>query len=167
MILYSLACDAGHRFDSWFRDSAAFDEQAAGGQVSCPFCGTSHVGKTIMAPALCHTGRLGSGKSREPLEAEASEASAAEPAMSNQSRDLARFEPGDTDARAMLKALRAKIVAEHQDVGRRFAEEARRMHFGEKPMRQIRGQASADEALSLLDDGIVVLPLPPAPEDLN
>jgi len=138
MIKYALKCTHGHEFDSWFASAASFDEQVAQGQVSCPACASLDVAKAIMAPALAHG---------EKIEAPSAEASARK--------------------RAELSALRHYVMGVTEDVGTRFPEEARKIADGISEERPIRGQATREEAKALLDDGIAVLPLLLAPDDLN
>ena len=151
MIRYSLACDSGHRFESWFHDSAAFDTLAGRGLVKCPNCASAAVAKTIMAPAVV-AARVPAGRSA--------------PAKAD-SIDVSLLDEGRRELRSLIKAVREKVVAETQDVGPRFPEQARRMHDGDIPHRDIRGQATIDEARALLEDGIFILPLPSAPDELN
>ena len=140
MIKYALKCAIGHEFDSWFPSAASYDAQAAEGQIACPICGSSEVGKAIMAPALNH------GESIEaPAEAAALRA-----------RKIAE-----------LRALRHYVMGVTEDVGTRFPEEARRIAEGVGEERPIRGEATLDEAKALQEEGIAVLPLPLVPEDLN
>ena len=155
MIRYALACDAGHRFESWFGSSAAFDSLLATGVLVCPSCGSHHVAKTIMAPAI--VAKRGPAAKR----AEDTPASGAAPV------DVALLDDKRQELRNAIRAFRDKVLADTQDVGTRFPEEARRMHDGEIAHREIRGQATIDEARALLDDGIMVLPLPTLPDDLN
>ncbi len=150
MILYRLACDNGHRFDSWFRDSVAFDDQAARHLVSCPVCRSTAVAKTIMAPAVV---------GGQPVPQTPS------PPQATPQPDL-RDGPGRA-LRAAVRTFRDQLLAEGKDVGRRFPDEARRMHDGDIPYRPIHGQASPEEARSLLEDGVMILPLPSLPEELN
>ena len=159
MIRYALCCDAGHRFDSWFYDSSAFDEQAERGLVTCPSCDSRHVVKAIMAPAVV--------AKRE----ERSSVTAAPPApaelpvpAADQPVELALL---DHAKRQIVRAFRDKIVAETRDVGSAFAAEARRIHDDDGSDERIRGQATPQEARDLLEDGIMVLPLPTMPDDLN
>ena len=147
MIRYALACEAGHRFETWFRDSSAFDAQVGHGLVACPTCRSTVVAKTIMAPAVVS----GRAIAAPPVAAEL-------PKLLDE-RQLA--------ARSLVKAYRDKVLAEGEDVGTRFPEEARRMHDGDIPTKSIYGEASREEAVSLLQDGILVLPLPALPEELN
>ncbi len=146
MIRYDLICKDGHTFDGWFRDSAAFDMQAAQSQVACTVCGTSDVSKQIMAPSI--------------------------PMKSNRKESPNRVFTAPTDARvaALTKAmreLRDHVEKNAEYVGDRFAEEARRIHYQEKEPRGIYGEATPKEASDLVEEGIDVHPLPRLPEDGN
>ncbi len=154
MILYTLACDAGHRFDSWFRDSAAFDEQAGRHLVSCPVCRSTAVAKTIMAPAVV-------GGQPAP------EAGPSPQAAAQVAAQVALLDGPSQALRAAVKAFRDKLLAEGKDVGRRFPDEARRMHEGDIPYQPIHGQASPAEARGLIEDGVMIMPLPVLPDELN
>ena len=158
MIRYQLGCTADHRFESWFRDSAAFDEQVGDGLLSCPVCGTSEVAKSIMAPAVMGAGKV----STKGVPADLPESPPSPGSMPGPLLD-----PRQQAVRATMRAMREKIMSERHDVGTRFPQEARDMHEGSTPMRPIRGEATLDEARSLLEDGIMVMPIPPAPEELN
>lgn len=159
MIRYALYCDEGHRFDSWFYDSSAFDEQAGRGLVTCPTCESRHVVKAIMAPALV------ARRAERPLDTPAAppEPNPA-PAVPKPPMEVALL---DEDRRRLVRAFRDKVVAETRDVGSAFAAEARRIHDDESSKERIRGQATLAEARDLLEDGIMVLPLPTIPDDLN
>ncbi len=143
MIRYALACDVGHEFESWFGSGAAFDELSRRDLVACPDCGSTRVVKAIMAPAVVT------------------------PQPAPAAVGVALLDERRRELRKLARALRDKIVAETQDVGTRFPDEARRMHGGEVPHREIRGQATVDEARSLLEEGVMILPLPSVPDDLN
>lgn len=139
MITYSLRCHKGHEFEGWFRDSAAFDAQQAAGHLVCPACGSARVEKAIMAPAV-------SGTKKTTARPKAAEA-----------RQLRQFMTG----------LR-KYVQENADyVGPNFAEEARKIHYGEMPDRHIYGEATGREARELVEEGIDIAPLPPDPDGAN
>lgn len=166
MIRYALCCDDGHRFDSWFYDSSAFDEQARRGLVACPVCDSHHVVKAIMAPAVVAGRRAGLAGGADPAATEAAPAKDAPV-------EVALV---DDERRQLVRAFRDKVLAETRDVGRDFATEARRIHAkGDRdgdatakvPADRIRGQATLEEARDLLEDGIMVLPLPALPDDLN
>lgn len=141
MIRFALVCDQDHEFDGWFRSGEDFDTQAKRGLVGCPACGSNKVHKALMAPSV-KTG----GKRRDV-------ALAATP-----------------EQRAMLsklKSLAEKVRANSDYVGEKFAEEARKIHFGEADARSIYGEATGEEARSLIEDGVDFLPLPTFPEDRN
>ncbi|MCA1454751.1 DUF1178 family protein [Bradyrhizobium sp. BRP22] len=155
MIRYNLRCDRGHAFESWFQSSSAYDSQIRRKLVICPTCGTAKVEKAIMAPQIV------SKKGRDsappvPTEQPAPPAEST-PLMMAQEREL----------RAKLKELRDHIVKNADNVGERFPNEARAMHYGDKEHRPIYGEASPDEAKSLIDEGIEVSPLPVLPDDRN
>ena len=159
MIRYALCCDEGHRFDSWFYDSSAFDEQAGRGLVTCPACDSRHVVKAIMAPAVV------AKRAIQPMESTAlSKREEPVAPAANQSVDVALL---DDERRQLVRAFREKVVSETRDVGRAFATEARRIHDDDASQERIRGQATLAEARDLLEDGIMVLPLPAMPDDLN
>jgi hypothetical protein len=153
MIRYALNCSAGHAFDAWFASSASYDEQCEAEAVRCPHCGSADVSKAPMAPAVLRV------RSRRDKRREAPEAAA----------KLTSKDSGAANSQtyAFLKGLREHLKANADDVGDRFAEEARKIHDGEAEERSIYGEASADEAKSLYEDGIPVLPLPKLPEDHN
>lgn len=149
MIKYSLVCDGAHEFESWFRDSEAFEKQAKRGLVSCPTCGSIKVGKAVMAPSVARTDRAPSVAAATP------------------SDGVALLDPAHKELREKLRELHRQIEANSVDVGEKFPEEARRMHEGAAPERSIRGQASLAEAKALLEEGIPVLPIPGLPDERN
>lgn len=157
MIRYTLACDAGHDFESWFPSSASYDEQSARGLVTCPVCGSAKVGKALMAPAVARTDRE---RSRPP-------AAPAVPAPPAESPAVPMIAEPERQMRAMLRAFREQVTRDADDVGGRFPDEARAMHYGEAPVRAIYGEATPQEAKALIEEGIEVIPLPPAPDDRN
>jgi hypothetical protein len=156
MIRYSLRCERGHGFESWFQSSSAYDSQVKRKLVTCPACGSAKVEKAIMAPQIV------SKKGRDsaaPAAATSTDvtASGSTPLMMAQEREL----------RAKLKELRDHIVKNADNVGERFPNEARKMHYGDIEHRPIYGEASPDEARSLIDEGVEVSPLPVLPDDRN
>ena len=158
MIRYALHCDRNHEFESWFQSSSAYDSQVKRKLVTCPICGSAKVDKAIMAPRI--VGKKGRATPpAEPVATTSPEATPSGPTslMMAQEREL----------RAKLKELRDHIVKNADNVGERFANEARAMHYGDKEHRPIYGEASPDEAKSLIDEGIEVSPLPTLPEDRN
>jgi hypothetical protein len=157
MIRYALACSRGHEFESWFPSSQAFEAQQARGLVSCPTCGSAEVAKQIMAPALARAERA----------PERPAAAHAQPVAEPAGQPMALVSDKERALRAMLRAVREHVVAHADNVGDRFAEEARRMHYGEIEHRAIYGEANLGEAKALLDEGIEVHPLPIVPDDRN
>jgi len=158
MIRYALRCERDHTFETWFQDSAAFDTQVKRKLVSCPACGSIKVEKAIMAPQIVSK----KGREAAPPPAPAAPAvpateTAATPLMMAQEREL----------RTKLKELRDHIVKNADNVGERFPNEARKMHYGEIEHRPIYGEASPDEARALIDEGVEVSPLPVLPDDRN
>ena len=132
MIKYDLKCGAGHGFDAWFQSCAAFEEQAAAGRIACPYCGETGVTKAPMAP------RIGRGR---PDAAQ---------------REMAAI----VEVHRRLDEIRDKVEKKCDYVGDRFAEEARRIHFGEVERRDIYGEASDEDARSLQEDGIAFARIP-------
>jgi hypothetical protein len=155
MIRYALGCDHGHAFESWFQSSAAYDRQAKRGLVACPVCNSVKVEKTIMAPRVA--GTIGG---REQV-------AAAEVAPAEAPSPVAMISPQEREFRKKLKELRDHLVKNADYVGRRFPEEARRMHYGEVEHRSIYGEASPDQAKELHEEGIEFHPLPPLPDERN
>ncbi|MBV8471853.1 MAG: DUF1178 family protein [Hyphomicrobiales bacterium] len=147
MIKYALACDAGHEFESWFADGPSYDKQAKRGMIACPECGSTRVGKAVMAPAVVS----------RPDSAKADPAAAPAPLLDE--RQHAQ--------REALRALRREIEANTDDVGAKFPEVARAIHAGEAPERAIRGQAKRDEVKALLEEGVDVMPIPFGPDEFN
>jgi hypothetical protein len=156
MILYRLRCKKGHEFEAWFASSAAFDKQAKRGQLSCPSCGTASVAKALMAPSIA--------KRRRPkATAKRSEEKGGETAAKPEMQRLAAH----SELAAAMRKLRAEIEAKSEYVGPRFSEEARKIHYEEVPPRGIHGEATAEEAKALREEGIEFYPLPILPEDQN
>jgi hypothetical protein len=160
MIKYTLICDRKHEFESWFADSAAFDKQAKRKLVACPVCDSVKVEKAIMAP------RVAAKKGRVPIEMPAPAADAPATAAPA-SAPVAMISPIEQEFRAKLKELREQLVKNSDNVGEKFPEEARKMHYGETEHRSIYGVASPDEAKELIEEGIECHPLPVLPDERN
>ena len=139
MIKYVLRCRDGHRFESWFQSSEAYDRLTGLGQVACAVCQSPDVEKAVMAP------QVASGKEADPSKDMPGTAPLSAPA---------------SPAEQSLRSFRQKLEASAENVGRDFASEARRIHHGEAPERAIYGEAKIDDAKSLLEDGIEVAPIP-------
>jgi hypothetical protein len=156
MIRYALACERKHVFESWFTNSAAYDKQAARGLVTCPICGSAKVEKTIMAPALGRRAR------KDVVAAESTPVPAPE-----EKTPVAIVSPEEREVRQKLRELRDHMTKNADNVGARFPEEARKMHYGEIEHRSIYGEASAEEAKALHEEGIEFHPLPVLPDERN
>jgi hypothetical protein len=155
MIVFDLSCTDGHRFEGWFGSSADYADQQARGLLACPVCGSAEVGKAPMAPAV-----PAKGNTRQ-------EVLAPEPA-----KQLANT-PMPPEVRKALSALakaQAEALKKSTWVGDKFADETRKMHYGERDEAPIHGQATLAEAKALIDEGVPVAPLPfpvAPPEKLN
>ena len=144
MIRYTLICGKKHEFEAWFASSSAFDAQSRDGRVLCPTCGSDDVSKGVMAPNI---------------------------ATSTRSNKTSKYTlPGGETApevEQLARKLRDQVVSSSDNVGHRFAEEARKIHYEETEARGIYGVATSEEVNSLDDEGIDVYPLPSLPEDKN
>ncbi|MEL6767481.1 MAG: DUF1178 family protein [Pseudomonadota bacterium] len=154
MIKFALRCSNGHAFEAWFANNATFDKLKAAGAVSCSVCGDVAVEKALMAPAV-RTGEAAARPAGPRPDAVSSAPNL--PAPASAPPDLSA--PA-SEKEAALAALRAKIEAVSDNVGKDFAAEARRIHAGDAPQRPILGEASLSEAKSLVADDIPVMPLP-------
>ncbi|HKT19854.1 MAG TPA: DUF1178 family protein [Stellaceae bacterium] len=152
MILFTLKCAAEHRFEGWFRDNAAFERQNRRGLIACPECGSNTVEKAPMAPRLGRSSKSGPSEqeSREPP------VNAPAPAPDNSP-------PSPAQLRRALQVLRRHVEQTCENVGARFAEEARRIHKGDAEARGIYGEATRSEAKALIDEGIEVASIPWVP----
>jgi len=142
MIRFSLICGQNHDFDGWFSSSEDFDKQKERGLIACPLCDSVKVSKSLMAPSVS-TGR---------------------------SKDAMAVATVDAHRRELVQKmieLRNEITSNAEDVGKRFPEEARKIHYGETEERGIYGEANREEVESLLDEGVEIAPLPPVPDDVN
>jgi hypothetical protein len=156
MIRYSLRCERAHPFESWFQSSSAYESQVKRKLVTCPACGSDKIEKAIMAPQIASRKRRNEITAQSPAAPEPT-AGGSTPLMMAQEREL----------RAKLKELRDHVVKNADNVGERFPTEARKMHYGDIEHRPIYGQASPEEARSLIDEGVEVSPLPVLPDDRN
>ena len=153
MISYSLKCCNGHRFESWFQSAAAFDTLQKGGHLTCPECGTPQVEKAIMAPAVTASRK----KAALPDAPMPAPPPPSPPAMAAAAAGM------PAEVKEALRKFKAHVEANSDYVGGNFASEARSMHLGDTEERPIYGEANAEEAKSLLEDGVPVLPLPFTP----
>jgi hypothetical protein len=169
MIRYALNCEQGHAFESWFANSAAYDKQAGRGLVACPVCGSVKVEKAIMAPNLA--ANLGQGATADPRPSTPPSPSTpplqpAPPPIPPKT-PVAMMSAAERELRHKLKELRDHITKNAHYVGPRFPEEARKIHYGEAEHRSIYGEASAEQAKQLHEEGIEFHPLPILPDDKN
>ena len=161
MIRYTLVCERQHNFESWFANSAAYDKQVKRGLVGCPVCGSIKVEKAIMAPRL--------GRSGKPIDMPQAPPEAPLPAAApaEAPAPVAMMSPQEREFRGKLKELRDHLTRNAENVGRKFPEEARKMHYGEIDHRSIYGEASPQEAKDLHEEGIEFHPLPVLPDERN
>ena len=152
MIVFDLTCDHGHRFEGWFGSTADYDNQQARGLVTCPQCGSTQIAKAPMAPAV-----PAKGNSRSDMMVEAM---APEPSEELHPVSSQPMPPEVQKALTALAQAQEKALKNSTWVGDKFAEQSRAMHYGEADEAPIHGRASAEEAKSLIDEGIAVAPLP-------
>ena len=156
MIKYQLMCEEDHEFEGWFGDSAAFESQQESGLLTCPSCGSAEVRRALMAP------NLASPKTRK---------STPPPEASNVPAPPNAAALPEAAARRMhslmseMRALQSKIKDECRDVGDEFAEEARKIHYGEAEAEGIYGQATPEEREALDEEGIAIVEMPWLPKD--
>ncbi len=140
MITFDLACDAGHRFEGWFRSARDFDEQLAGGLVECPLCGSRSVTKQL-SPVAVHVGRHTPPPATKPPEGATPVPGAADPS-------------GVPRPEAFFRVLTRFVETHFEDVGSSFAEEARKIETGETEERNIRGSTTPEEEAALREEGV-------------
>ncbi|MBV7260252.1 DUF1178 family protein [Erythrobacter crassostreae] len=158
MIVYDLHCEHGHRFEGWFGSSTDFEDQQSGGLISCPECGSEQIGKALMAPAV-------PVKTNTKNDVPVPSVPASAKPVSNQPIPAEVEKAMQALARAQEKALQKSTW-----VGEKFVEQSREMHYGERDEAPIHGQATLEEAKSLVDEGVQVAPLPfpvAPPDKLN
>jgi len=131
MISFNLRCKNDHEFEGWFKNSDAFDDQNAKRQIACPTCGSKKIERALSAP------NVSTARRQEAVTAEQAK----------------KF-------RTALRDLRKHVESTHENVGRDFAEEARKIHYGEREQRDIFGEATMEEAQDLAEEGVPVAPLP-------
>ena len=165
MKVLDLQCAQGHNFEGWFASEDDFRRQTESGFLTCPLCGESRLTRMLSAPRLNLRGGGSSDAAERANGGDDSSESGREPGRQS-GRHAAEGASG-MSAPAIPQALQAawlntvrQVLAHTEDVGERFAEEARRIHHGEAPERGIRGKASPAETEALLAEGIAVLPLP-------
>ncbi len=153
MIRYSLICSNAHEFEGWFRSSGDFDKQSSAGLCACPECGSTSVTKALMRPNVATS----ENRTSVPMPVEAASAE----------KQLVAIPPEAREFIEKLKEIKAALLNGSENVGKRFVEEARRIHFGEAPVRAVHGEATAEDARALVEEGIDILPLPVLPGERN
>lgn len=135
MIVFNLRCDQAHEFEAWFSSSTAYDEQLATGQVLCPVCASQRIEKAPMAPAVAGT------------------------------KKTMLVREDRKKIRQFVAGMREYVKQNADYVGKAFPEEARKIHYGEVEERHIYGEASAEEAEELIEEGVEIAALPPDPDE--
>ncbi len=161
MILYDLKCRKDHVFETWFRDSAAYEEQVAAGAIACPTCGSRKIEKALMAPRLARHGRA-----RDAAEGETKGGAEGAPSGGPGDGMAMRAVKGTAEAAELmgqLRALRQKVEENCDYVGGNFADEARKIHYGEQDPRSIYGETSDEQASELREEGVTFNRIPWAP----
>jgi len=151
MILFELRCDKDHHFEGWFRDGRGYEAQTKAGKLVCPVCGSRRVKKAMMAP------RIGKGARAKSAKVETTNLPVPAPAP------VPPPQQAEMKAVQMLRDLRKQIEANCDYVGPEFAEEARKIHYGEAEARGIYGETSAEEAEALDEEGIEFARVPWVP----
>ncbi|PLX38642.1 MAG: DUF1178 domain-containing protein [Hyphomicrobiales bacterium] len=170
MIRYSLNCDQGHDFEGWFRDSADFDGQVKSAGLGCPMCGSTEISKKLMAPAVVGTkkGRPALVEAGPVSRSSASDSgTGAAVSAATTPPSLGALAPDQQRMVELARYIRKEVVANADYVGSRFAEEARKIHYGDAEERGIYGETTLEDAEELLEEGVDVMPLPILPEDQN
>lgn len=157
MKVLNLQCAQQHGFEGWFGSEADFADQQARGLVACPLCGDAHIQKMLSAPRL----NLRTSRGEAPSPVSLTQTESASPSGAQEVTDPVTATGTALQAR-FIKAMR-EVLAQTEDVGDRFADQARAMHHGDLQQRSIRGQTTADVAMELIEEGIEVMPLPLMP----
>lgn len=187
MIKFALGCEKEHEFEGWFGSSEEFVRLQKQGLLDCPVCGSGKIEKLLMAPAIPTKSNVSSNSKpsdlrdrelpvNEMTESESNSEQIAVPSPNEQNLPSAAVAVSQLPAQiadaheAMVEKIREfkkHVVANTEDVGENFVEEARKIHFGEAEERGIHGKANFEEAVELAEEGIEVMPIPELPEEKN
>lgn len=151
MILYRLRCAKGHEFDSWFKDGKTYERQEKRSLIGCPACGSAKVTRAPMAPRI---GKGAGKRASQPVETPVEAPAEANPAVAPDPQMAALAQAMPKEMRETLLKLREQVEKNLEPVGEKFAEEARKIHYGESDKRGIYGQTTDEEAEALADEGI-------------
>jgi hypothetical protein len=157
MIKYSLICDKEHAFEGWFSTGQDFDEQRQRNLVNCPMCNSSNITKTLMAPSISTSKTKLQPSKQIKIEPVSDESPVANSPVPENFQQLV----------VKIRELRSDILENSKNVGSKFPDEARKIHYGEVEKHPIYGQASAQDVKELVDEGVNILPIPTLPEDNN
>ncbi len=172
MISFNLNCDDGHEFEGWFSSSSDFEHQKEGRLLSCPVCASPHVNKSLMAPAVSTSRNREKMKelpNSQTIVTNEHDKSTEKDVALGQPKGMMPEMPVEMRHKMMekLRDFKRQVMATAEDVGERFPEEARKIHYGETREKAIVGKASPQEVVELSEEGIDLLPLPELPEDKN
>ncbi len=151
MIRYALLCDQDHEFDSWFDHSSAFERLQKAALIECPHCGSQNIRKALMSP------QVSSRRANKPSQDH-------QPIAKSADKNLQKLQ---REAVELARKIRDHVQKHADNVGEKFASEARKIHFKEVEPHNIYGKATQDEVNELVEDGIDIAPLPDLPEDKN
>jgi len=169
MIKYSLGCDDDHQFEGWFSGSDEFDRLSAGNHLDCPVCGSTKISKLLMAPSVKTTkGKDNTSGETVPVDTSmpVSPTAANLPMAAGSAMPSL---PSQIEEKVIghLREIREQVLKNADDVGDKFAEEARKIHYGESDQRGIYGSATPKDVAELIEEGVEIVPLPVLPEDRN
>lgn len=162
MILYNLKCDKDHVFETWFRDSATYDVQVNAGDIGCPVCGSTRVEKAIMAPRVA---KPAGQTTPAPEEGENRTVAVSESGVSGTTAKAMREVEQSATLRRALLEIRRQVEENFDYVGPNFAEEARKIHYGETEERAIYGETTDEQSQALEEEGVRVRRIPWLPRE--
>lgn len=166
MIRYRLLCDEGHDFDAWFRNSDDFEQQKTHMLISCPLCSSTAIDRGLMAPAIAKA------KYHEEEKVATSTDISTNAQASPKNKEDANIPAALPNLQmehiiSLMRDFKKTVIENAVDVGEKFAEEARKIHYGDTDPYGIYGKATTQEVMELAEDGIDILPLPILPEERN
>ena len=171
MIKFALGCENDHEYEGWFSGGEEFDRLAKGGHLDCPVCGSRKISKLLMAPSIKTTKGKGSSPNRATYggQESAPNASGGVPVAAAPDLPIGPSIPPEIREKVVehLREIRKQVMANADNVGEKFTEEARKMHYGETKQRGIYGSATPQDAAELAEEGVEIMPLPVLPEDNN